>query len=169
MKRFASAAAIAGLALTATVITAPSASADERLCRGALGKITVDGDIRVPAGAFCQLGGTTVKGNVIVGGGSTLRAYAANIDGNLKSWNSKLVYAQGNSVDGNIQLSNSYNMNVKQNRVNGDIQLFNNKQGHKYANWNRVDGNLQCKANAPTLSGSGNVVNGNKEDQCRRF
>jgi len=31
---------------------------------------------------------------------------------------------------------------------------------------NVVDGNLQCKENQPMPEGGGNVVQGNKEDQC---
>jgi hypothetical protein len=34
---------------------------------------------------------------------------------------------------------------------------------------NVIDGNLQCKENQPAPVGGGNVVGGNKEDQCRRF
>ena len=33
----------------------------------------------------------------------------------------------------------------------------------------RVDGNLQCKGNRPRPTGGGNVVQGDKEDQCRSF
>ena len=31
---------------------------------------------------------------------------------------------------------------------------------------NRVDGNLQCKANIPAPTGGRNIVQGVKEDQC---
>jgi hypothetical protein len=31
---------------------------------------------------------------------------------------------------------------------------------------NRVNGNLQCKENVPAPTGGGNIVQGNKEDQC---
>ena len=34
---------------------------------------------------------------------------------------------------------------------------------------NHVDGNLQCKENRPAPTGSGNIVQGNKEDQCARL
>jgi hypothetical protein len=34
---------------------------------------------------------------------------------------------------------------------------------------NRIDGNLQCKANRPPPTGGGNVVQGNEEDQCARL
>ncbi len=32
-----------------------------------------------------------------------------------------------------------------------------------------VDGNLQCKENQPRPTGGGNIVHGNKEDQCARL
>ena len=32
-----------------------------------------------------------------------------------------------------------------------------------------ANGNLQCKENVPSPTGGGNVVQGNKEDQCRRL
>jgi hypothetical protein len=34
---------------------------------------------------------------------------------------------------------------------------------------NRVNGNLQCKENVPAPTGGGNIVQGNKEDQCARL
>jgi hypothetical protein len=34
---------------------------------------------------------------------------------------------------------------------------------------NRIGGNLQCKENQLVPTGSANVVDGNKEDQCRRL
>jgi hypothetical protein len=52
--------------------------------------------------------------------------------------------------------------------VTGDIQSFTNR-GAQYFNSNRVNGNLQCKSNVPAPTGSGNIVGGNKEDQCRRL
>ena len=33
---------------------------------------------------------------------------------------------------------------------------------------NRIDGNLQCKGNGAPRTGDNNIVQGNKEDQCRR-
>lgn len=45
------------------------------------------------------------------------------------------------------------------------IQLFTNR-GALSVSGNRINGNLQCKENASTPTGGGNVVGGNKEDQC---
>ena len=52
--------------------------------------------------------------------------------------------------------------------VNGDVQMFQNTGGVRVAR-NRIDGNLQCKENRPAPTGGGNVVQGNKEDQCARL
>jgi hypothetical protein len=52
--------------------------------------------------------------------------------------------------------------------VGGSVQVFQNKGGVRLAR-NRIDGNLQCKENRPAPTGGGNVVQGNKEDQCARL
>ncbi|MBW4556972.1 MAG: hypothetical protein KME59_13680 [Trichormus sp. ATA11-4-KO1] len=45
---------------------------------------------------------------------------------------------------------------------------FQNTGGLTIKN-NRIDGNLQCKENRPAPTGGGNIVQGNKEDQCSRL
>ena len=57
---------------------------------------------------------------------------------------------------------------VRRNRVTGDVQSFSNRGAQLIAR-NRINGNLQCKQNVPAPRGWGNVVGGNKEDQCRRL
>ena len=54
---------------------------------------------------------------------------------------------------------------MSRNVVGSDVQLFDNRGA--YVASNRVDGNLQCKGNVPAPTGGSNVVQGNKEDQCR--
>ena len=51
------------------------------------------------------------------------------------------------------------------NTVGGNVQAFQNAGGVRIST-NHVDGNLQCKENVPAPTGGGNVVQGNKEDQC---
>jgi hypothetical protein len=48
------------------------------------------------------------------------------------------------------------------------IQVFFHSGGISIDS-NRVDGNLQSRENCPRPTGSGDVVQGNKEDQCRRL
>jgi len=53
-------------------------------------------------------------------------------------------------------------------RVVGNVQSFANRGAQTIVN-NRINGNLQCKENVPAPTGYGNIVGGNKEDQCRRL
>lgn len=48
------------------------------------------------------------------------------------------------------------------------MQAFENTGGVTIST-NRVDGNLQCKENRPAPTGTANIVQGNKEDQCTRL
>jgi hypothetical protein len=71
-------------------------------------------------------------------------------------------------IGGSIQLEQGGGGRLLHNTVNGDIQRFSN-DGRFEVRRNRVDGNLQCKSNNPRPFGGNNVVEGNKEDQCRRL
>jgi hypothetical protein len=57
---------------------------------------------------------------------------------------------------------------IRDNVVGGDVQGFQNRGGLEISR-NRIDGNLQCKENSPRPVGGGDVVQGNKEDQCARL
>lgn len=50
--------------------------------------------------------------------------------------------------------------------VGSDVQLFSNR-GRFTVRRNLIEGNLQCKSNVPRPVGAGNVVRGDKQDQCR--
>lgn len=165
---------VAGAALTLTGLTAfaETAHADERVCRGRLGAVTVD-NLRVPDGATCTLAGTKVKGTIKVEDRAVLRASGVNVVGNVQAENHRLVVLRSSRVGGSVQLDQGGKAGVRSatitgNRVDGDIQLFENR-GSQVVSKNRVGGNLQCKENRPAPTGSGNVVQGNKEDQCRRL
>ena len=181
----------------ATFGIASPASAEERVCRGALGAVTVD-NLRVPQGATCSLTGTYVKGTVKVEANATLVARGVRVIGNVQAENAARVdvlnrrlsdgTVQRSRVGGSIQIkqggsanisnvlvtadiqfeSNSRAVAARGNRVGGNIQAFQNKGGVTIAS-NTVDGNLQCKENTPAPTGGRNVVQGNKEDQCRRL
>ena len=177
-----SAAAVLGAIAPAT------ASAEETTCRGSLGAVTVD-NLRVPQGARCILTGTTVQGTVKVERAATLGARAVRVIGNVQAENARRVNViRGSRVGGSIQIkqggaarvldsrvnadiqydANSSALEASRNSVGGSIQAFQNTGGVRIAS-NRVDGNLQCKENRPAPTGGGNVVQGNKEDQCARL
>lgn len=181
--------------LTATALAAPvlllpaaPASAEERVCRGTIGATTVD-NLRVPQYATCVLLGTRVKGTVKIEFNATLRAEDIVVIGNVQAENAKSVRVlDGSRVGGSVQVkqgggavvsdsriegdiqydSNSAMLRALRNRVGGSVQAFQNVGGLEIRR-NTIDGNLQCKANSPPPTGGGNIVGGNKEDQCARL
>jgi cytoskeletal protein CcmA (bactofilin family) len=172
----------------AMLLPAGAASAEERVCRGSIGAVTVD-NLRVPQGATCTLKGTFVKGTVKVERNARLKAIGVRVVGNVQAENARnVVVNQGSRIGGSIQIVQGGAARIVGNRINGDIlfddqtwlltananriggslQAFQNTGGLTIRN-NRIDGNLQCKENKPAPAGGGNVVQGNKEDQCARL
>jgi hypothetical protein len=187
-KRLLLAPVIALLAFSASLTVAAPTTAEEFTCRGTIGGRTVD-NLRVPSRATCTLNGTRVQGTIKVESGATLFAYGVRVIGNVQAENArKVVVANSSRVGGSIQVVQSGVAKVRDSRINGnilfddnaglnvakrnivgaDIQAFQNSGGVRISS-NRIDGNLQCKANSPRPTGGGNIVQGNKEDQCRRL
>ena len=167
----------APIALSGILVAAPAAHAGDYRCSGSIGARYIDGNVIVPTDKTCRLTGTRVDGDVKVYRGATLVARGVKVDGNIQSSSHRNVYVTTRTVkkkvhrsyvDGNIQLKNGGGGTIARTTVDGDIQLFSNK-GRFHVNLNRVNGNLQCKSNKPTPVGKGNIVKGNKENQCRRF
>lgn len=167
---------------------APVSQAEERICRGTIGSITVD-NLKVPDGASCSLNGTRIKGNIVVGSNSSLFATSIRVVGNIQAENATRVNVGGtSSVGGSIQVkqgraasiigatingslqmeSNSGALSARGNKIGSDLQAFQNRGGVLIQS-NRIGGNLQCKENRPVPTGGGNIVQGNKEDQCARL
>jgi len=160
------------IALTAAVVglglTALPAAAEERVCKGALGAVTVD-NLRVPEGATCTLSGTYVKGTIKVERGATLSASAIRVIGNIQAENHRHVSViQGSRVDGSLQVKQGGGARIDRSIFGSDVQFFTNS-GAISITGNRIDGNLQCKENRPAPTGGANVVQGNREDQCARL
>ena len=159
--------AVAATAAAAGVAAVP-AHAEEISCRGALGAVTVD-NLRVPQGASCALSGTYVKGTIKVERDATLRASAIRVIGNVQAENHREVSVTGGSrVNGSLQVKQGGGATVSDSLFGSDVQFFTNAGAISITN-NRIDGNLQCKENRPPPTGGGNVVQGNKEDQCARL
>jgi hypothetical protein len=172
----------------AMLLPAGPSSAEERACRGAIGAVTLD-NLRVPQGATCRLTGTFVEGTVKVERNATLKAFDIRVIGNVQAENAqKVVVRDGSRVGGSVQIVQGSSARILRNKINGDIlfddqagtleasanrvggnlQAFQNSGGVEIRN-NRIDGNLQCKENNPAPTGGGNIVQGNKEDQCKRL
>jgi hypothetical protein len=157
--------------LVSAAVGVSPARAEERTCRGTMGAKTVD-NLRVPSGATCTLTGTKVKGTLKVERGATLHASAIRVIGNIQAENAKRVKVAGSHIGGSIQIVQSRNgstlSKLDRNTVKQDVQFFENR-GAISITANRINGNLQCKENNPRPTGGGNVVGGNKEDQCARL
>ena len=177
------------MGLTALLVAASVAQAEERVCRGTIGGATVD-NVRVPQGASCTLNGTRVEGTVKVERNATLFANGIRVKGNVQSEGFKNIYLrQGSVVVGSVQLENGLRggtgqvLNI---RINGDLQFFSNEarmvargntilanfqanqnKGGLVIQNNRIAQNLQCQSNNPAPVGSGNTA-GDKEGQCTR-
>jgi hypothetical protein len=179
---------VLGVALLVAALVPAMAGAEERKCRGSLGAVTVD-NLKVPEGATCILTGTKVKGTIKVKDDATLRARAVRVIGNVQAEGARRVNVVdsskvggsvqvkqggaakvlGSRVKGDIQYDdNSRLLKANRNNVGGSIQVMQNFGGVRIYN-NVIDGNLQCKQNKPKPVGGGNVVGGNKEDQCTRL
>jgi predicted PilT family ATPase len=176
-------AAASALAL-ASLGLAPPAAAEETVCRGSMGRVTVD-NLVVPQGARCILNRTVVQGTLQVERDARLGARRVRVTGNVQGENARRVNVIRSRVGGSVQVkqgaaasvrnsvithdiqydANRSALRASRNRVGGSIQVFQNTGGVLIAS-NRVDGNLQCKENAPPPRGGGNVVQGVKEDQC---
>jgi hypothetical protein len=180
--------AVAAVAAAVSAALPATAQAEERVCRGSIGARTLD-NVRVPTGATCRLTRTYVKGTITVQRGGTLVATRVRVVGNVQAEGARnVVVRSGSRIGGSVQVKQGRRASVLGSRVNADIQYDANR-GLLVANGNRVggsiqvvgnsggariyrnvvNGNLQCKENAPRPRGSGNRVGGNKEDQCRRF
>ena len=159
--------------------------AGERVCHRRLGAVTVD-DLRVPEGGRCVLNGTRVEGTIKVGTDAALLAREVRVKGNIQAERAASVRVLGRStVGGSIQVvqggsaivdlarvtgdilydSNDGRLAVTRSTVGGNVQVFQNHGGVEIAD-NSIDGNLQCKENAPRPTGGGNLVEGSEEDQC---
>ena len=173
------------LIAVALPLTAGLALAEETVCEGSLGAVTVD-NLLVPEGATCLLNRTKIQGTIVVKTGASLHAKRIKVNGNVQAEGAALVQVLAKStVGGSIQVvqggsawvdsskvtmdilydSNTGPLAATRNGVGGNIQVFQNTGGVEISD-NFVDGNLQCTANEPAPTGGGNVVQGNKENQC---
>ena len=69
---------------------ATAALADDTVCRGVLGGVTVV-NLIVPDWSMCTLNGTIVEGNIHVGTGATLTAKGVDVDGNIQAEGARSV------------------------------------------------------------------------------
>ena len=83
---------LAVLALTAALMVhVGPARADDRICRGTIGSVHIDGNVIVRSGASCTLLGTRIDENVEVDRGGTLVARGVSNGGNIQTQDHRSV------------------------------------------------------------------------------
>jgi len=164
------------------------AHGEDYVCYGYAGSMMVD-NLIVPQGVACTLYGTFVKGSIKVEKNAALSASRIYVIGNIQAENAAQVdVLSGSDVGGNIQIKqgggavidgvrikgdlqfekNRSGLTVNRNTIGGNLQAFKNS-GCLSITQNAIDANLQCKENWPAPTGGGNIVRGNREDQCANF
>lgn len=172
------------LALGSLLSGVPAALAEETVCIGTIGPVTLD-NVLVPDGRSCTLNGTRVQGTVLVLTDATLSASGVRVNGNIQADGARAVYLNpGSLVGGNVQIKQGGSARLDRARVDGDVQLESNRRALRAVKTqvggnfqvfqntggvtllqNRIAENLQCKENIPAPVGKGNIA-GSKEDQC---
>jgi hypothetical protein len=154
-------------------------------------KSYVDGDVQADYAKRIVVLGSKIEGNIQAKqsklmkvaksyvGGDVQAEYVrkvmvlwSRVYGNIQVDHAKFVRLVGNYVGGDIQVDKSFfsyrDSFVNRNKVEGNVQVFENRVRFSIYG-NRIYGDLQCKDNYPSPVGGNNMVEGDKEDQCRYF
>ena len=158
----------------------PSANGNMTCSNLQLNGTTVNGNLTVTPGRWCDLVDVTVNGNLQVQGGSGLRVAGSTVHGNVQAQgvtgaadplSSGANVICDSTIDGNLQIQSSGSSSPWQIGGCGPVTVSGNLQFHSNAGTGNtivqttVRGNLQCQGNHD-VSGSGNTVTGNRQGQC---
>lgn len=165
--------ALLGAALMAigatTVAGTQQAMADDYRCNGTISSRTIDGNVYVPAGGYCQIFHSTIKGNVRTGDNAGINVNNTHVEGNIEGYDNRWMTVVNSHVDGNVISKDAVNgVLVRTTVVDGNIEMFENR-GTLRIMRNTVDGNVVCKDNRSTVTGTLNRVKGDYEGQCRNL
>jgi hypothetical protein len=136
----------------------------EYSCSDSLGAVIVD-NLLVPQDHTCTLNRTRVLGNIKVETGATLDAFNINVSGSIQADKAGSIRITDSTLRGSLQVVESNSVFLDISYIEGDVQLVKNTNSITVLN-NTIAGNLQCKDNEIMPAGWGNVVSGNKEEQC---
>jgi len=145
-----------------------------------LNATSINGNLTVPKGAWCDLVDVTVNGNLQVQNGGGIRLAGSTVTGNVQFTNTGAAADAMSSganvvcntkVNGNLQIVNSDTGSpwtiggCGPNSIGGNLQFVNNRGVGNTISHTTVMGNLQC-TNNHDVTGSGNTVTGNRQGQC---
>lgn len=174
------AALTAGLALAA----APAAYAADLECRGALGAVTVTGNLLIPDDSTCTLDGTTVLGAITVKSRATLVATGVEVTGGIQGESPASVTMSDSTLGNSVSLRKGGGADLRANEITGDVQLeenfgpidldantivgsvqANKNTGGVVLTNNEIGNGLQCQDNLPLPTGGNNTAK-QKQGQC---
>jgi subtilisin family serine protease len=136
----------------------------EYRCTGTAHAITAD-NLIVPPGAICNLDGARIKGSIKVEDRATLNASGLYVKGSIQAKKAKSVTISNSNVGGSVEVEEGKSAILSWSQVGGSAKFIKNTSSLTISN-NTIGGNLQCKENRLAPSGGGNMIQGNKEDQC---
>jgi subtilisin family serine protease len=136
----------------------------EYRCMGAAGFVVAD-NVLVPRGATCNLAGGRINGTLKVEEGATLYASGIYVKGSLQAKKAVSVNLSDSVIDGSVIVEEGGSARLHASQIQGDAKFVKNTQSLTISD-NTIRGNLQCKENRLMPTGGGNLVLGNKEDQC---
>lgn len=113
--------AIAVLTVAGVLAGSSVVLAEETICQGTIGAVTVD-NVRVPDSKTCALNGTIVQGTVKVESNATLKASGARVAGNIQAENAAAVSVSDSVTGGSIQFKQGKMASVANSQINGDLQ-----------------------------------------------
>jgi subtilisin family serine protease len=136
----------------------------EYRCTGTAGFVVAD-NVLVPRRATCNLAGGRINGTVKVEEGATLYASGIYVKGSVEAKKAASANLSDSVVDGSVVVEEGGSARLDASQIQGDAKFIKNT-GSLSITDNTIGGNLQCKENRLIPTGGGNLVQGNKEDQC---
>jgi hypothetical protein len=165
-----------------TIAAGPSAT---ECSNEAINATTIQGDVNVPSGSWCDLVSVNITGNLTLHSSSGVRVRSSSISGNVKASETSAagdLASSGQNVICNSTIGNGLTIadsgpnspwNIGGicggNTITGGLQFTGNQATSSITDNTIGGGDLKCNGNV-ALTGSGNTVTGGaKKGQCSGF
>ncbi|HEU0294603.1 MAG TPA: S8 family serine peptidase [Anaerolineales bacterium] len=136
----------------------------EYRCTSTVHWITAD-NLVVPPGETCNLVGARIMGTLKVEEGATLSASGLYVKGSIQAKKAASVTISDSTIEGSLQVEEGGSAQLEASHIGSGALFVKNTGGLSIWN-NTINGNLQCKENSLMPTGGGNIIQGNKEEQC---
>jgi len=151
---------VAALVATGLLAAASTAQAAEEHCVGAIGPVTIPGNLVVPAGQVCDLAGTRVLGNTFVEPAAELYAEQADLRGNLAVAGGGYADLFESTVAGTLKLTESLGVSMENSSV-GNLDSRGSDFIDVFSG--TIPGNLKARGGSTAVFAEGVAVGGNLE------